>query len=304
MSEASETTHGPETVGTRVATSTLPPAESRLTETARGLWVVAYREILRFVQDRPRILGSLATPLLFLVIFGAGFNRVIGSMMPGVDFIKFVYPGIVAMNVLMTSLFSGLSMVWDREFGFMRELLVAPIGRTGILLGKTTGAAVQALVQAVLLLALAPALGLSLSLAMVGKLLPLLVLTSVTLSGLGMLLASRMRSQQGFQVLMQLLIFPLIFLAGVFFPVNDAPAWLSFVSKVNPVTYGVDAIRQLFLGPLRAAPAVPGAPGSAVPIIGVTVLGHTMTILQDAAVVALTGVILMAAAIWSFNRQA
>ena len=104
-------------------------------EVFRGTWVIAYRELLRFVQERSRLLSSFGMPLLFLVIFGAGFNRIVGTLTPGVDFIKFIYPGIVAMTVLMTSVFSGLSVVWDSEFCFLKEVLVAPLSRIGIVLG-------------------------------------------------------------------------------------------------------------------------------------------------------------------------
>jgi ABC-2 type transport system permease protein len=256
----------------------------------RATWVVAYRELLRFISQRSRMFSSLAMPLLFLVIFGAGFNRMIGTMTPGVDFIQFMYPGIIAMTVLMNSVMSGLSVVWDREFGFLKEILVAPLGRSGIVLGKAIGGAAVAIMQGIVMLVLAPILGVSLSLLMVIKLIPILMVISVSLSGLGILVASRMRSQQGFQIIVQIIIMPLIFLSGVFFPVNNVPGWLEFVSKINPLTYGVDAIRQLFLGEGTAA-------------IGVTVLGHTMTVLQDVLLVAVLGIVLLSFAVWSFSKQ-
>jgi ABC-2 type transport system permease protein len=260
-----------------------------MSENWRGAWVVAYRELLRFVNERSRIISSLAFPLLFLVIFGAGFGRVIGSIAPGVDFIQFMYPGIVAMSVLTTSLFAGVSVVWDREFGFLREILVAPIGRTGIVVGKALGAGVTALLQVLILLVLAPILGVSLTPQAILALVPVVVILSLGLSGLGILLASFMTSQQGFQLLIQLLIFPLIFLAGVFFPVDNVPVWLEVISKVNPLTYGVDAIRQIILG------STPG--------LGVTVLGHTMTLAEEIAVVVGLDVLLIGGAVAAFNRQ-
>jgi len=264
----------------------------------RAVWVIAYRDLLRFVQDRPRLIGSFAMPLLFLIIFGAGFNRVIGALAPGVDFVQFMYPGIVAMTVLMSSLMSGLSIVWDREFGFLREVLVAPLSRTGIVLGKAAGNAVIAIGQGIVMLALAPIIGVQLDFMLVLKLIPLLFIVSVSLSGLGILMASRMRSQQGFQMLMQVIITPLIFLSGVFFPINNVPVWLEVISKFNPLTYGVDAIRQVFLsGNLSSAS---GDPSYA---FGVTVFGHTMSIIEDAIVMAILGIILLSLAIWSFSKQ-
>ena len=205
-------------------------------EVFRGTWVVAYRELLRFIQERSRLISSFAMPLLFLVIFGAGFNRLIGSMSPGVDFVQFIYPGIIAMTVLMNSVMSGLSVVWAREFGFLKEILVAPLGRSGIVLGKAVGGATVAVLQGIVLLVLAPLLGVSLSPVMVVKLIPLLILLSMSLSGLGILVASRMRSQQGFQIVVQIIILPLIFLSGVFFPVNNVPTWMAVISKINPLT--------------------------------------------------------------------
>jgi ABC-2 type transport system permease protein len=260
----------------------------------RGMWVVAYRELLRFIQERTRMFSSFAMPLLFLVIFGAGFNRIIGAMMPGVDFIQFMYPGIIAMTVLMNSVMSGLSVVWDREFGFLKEILVAPLGRSGIVLGKAAGSAAVAIMQGIIMLVLAPIVGVSLSPLMVIELIPILIVISLALSGLGVLIASRMRSQQGFQIIVQLIIMPLIFLSGVFFPVNNVPTWMEFISKINPLTYGVDAIRQLFLG---------GATGQASSAIGVTVFGHTMTILEDMLIVVIFGIILLSIAAWSFSKQ-
>jgi len=267
-------------------------------ELVRAVWVLAYRELLRFLQERPRMVSSFAMPLLFLVIFGAGFNRLIGPLTPGVDFIKFMYPGILSMTVLMTSLFSGLSVVWDREFGFLKELLVAPLHRTGVLLGKAVGGMAVALVQGSLMLALAPVLGISLSPGVALRLLPLLAVVSLSLSGFGLLLATRMRSQQGFQVMMQLIVFPLIFLSGIFFPVNNVPRWLEVIAKANPVTYGVDAIRQLLLG---ADLAPVGGVGAG---LSLTVFGHPMGIVEDALVMAVVGAMLLVVAGWSFSRPA
>ncbi len=270
-------------------------------EVFRGMWVIAYRELLRFVQERSRMLSSFGMPLLFLIIFGAGFNRIIGDLAPGVDFIKFIYPGIIAMTVLMTSVFSGLSVVWDREFGFLKEVLVAPLSRSGIVLGKAVGGATVAVAQGFIMLILAPLLGIKLTPILVISLVPLLLILSLSLSSLGILIASRMRSQQGFHMVVQLIIFPLIFLSGVFFPVNNVPMWLQVISKINPLTYGVDAIRQLFLNGDFAATGI--AMGNGSYAIGVTIFGHTMSILEDIMVVAVFGIVLMLAAVWSFNRQ-
>ncbi|MBI2868129.1 MAG: ABC transporter permease [Chloroflexi bacterium] len=266
----------------------------------RGMWVVAYREIIRFYQDRGRMISSFAMPIVFLVIFGAGFNRTIGALMPGVDFVKFIFPGTVSQTVFMNSLFAGLSVVWDKEFGFLREILVAPISRPGVVIGKVIGGATLALLVSLLMLVLAPIINVTLSPMLVLKLIPLLILMSFTLSSLGILLASRMRSQQGFQILMQVFIMPMIFLSGIFFPVNNVPRWFEVASKLNPLTYGVDAVRQLFLDRYVIERSMPFSVPSP---FGVTVFGHRMTILQDALVVGVAGLAMLAVAVWSFNRQ-
>ena len=261
-----------------------------MNEIYRGIWVVAYRELLRFVQERSRMVTSFAFPIMFLVVvFGAGFNRIVGPMTEGVDFIQFMYPGILSMTVVMSSMFSGMSIVWDREFGFLKEILVAPISRSGIVLGKALGGSVTAMLQGVILLTLAPYLGIHLTALMVVKYIILVLLLSLSLSGMGIFVATRMRSQQGFQMVMNLLIFPLIFLSGVFFPVDNVSPWLQMIAKLNPLTYGVDAIRQVFLS---------GDAG-----LGVTVMGYKMGIIEDALIIGVLGLSLLSVSVWSFSRQ-
>lgn len=286
-------------------------------EFTRGVWVVAYREVLRLWRDRPRMFSSLFLPLLLFVILGAGFGKVIGAMSPNVNFIQFLFPGIVAQTVFMTSLFSGLSVVWDREFGFMKELLVAPISRSGIVVGKVVGGAALALAQGFIILGVAPVVGIAITLPMLANLAVLLVIVSMAMSTLGILIASRMRSQQGFQVVMQLLILPLMFLSGVFFPLNNVPEWLQVASLLNPLTYGVDAIRHAFLDPqalLMGIDSMQVGDSSSMLMaklmqssdsanLGVVIQGHTMTMWQDAAVMAFSGVITGALAVWAFTQQ-
>lgn len=245
--------------------------------------------------------SSLAMPLLLLIVFGAGFNRIIGEMAVGVNFIQFMYPGLIAMTTLMMSVMSGLSVVWDREFGFLKEVLVAPLNRSGIVLGKAVGGGTVAVGQGMIMLLIAPLLGVQLTPLLVLQLIPLLIILSLSLSGLGILVASRMRSQWGFQLVIQIMIMPMIFMSGVFFPVNNVAPWLGVVSKLNPLTYGVDAIRQLFLGGDFVAPS--GLMGDAEYTLGVTVLGHTMTILEDILIVGVIGVVLMSIAVWSFSKM-
>ncbi len=270
-----------------------------MNQTLRGIWVIAYRELLRFARERSRLASSLGMPIIFMVVFSEGLKRQIGALTVGVDFVKFMYPGIIAMSVFINAIFSGLSVVWDREIGFLKEVLVSPLNRSGVVLGKALGASVIALFQAFVMLALAPLFDVPLSLRIVLELIPIVIVLAFSLAGFGLLIGSRMRSQQGFQVLVQMVVFPLTFLAGVFFPVNNVPRWMEIVSKLNPLTYGVDAIRGIFLADEISV----GAGASAHPIVGVTVFGHTTTTIEDVALVGLLGATLLIAAIFSFNRH-
>jgi ABC-2 type transport system permease protein len=240
-------------------------------------------------------------PLMFLVVFGAGFSRIVGGLAGGVDFIHFIYPGILAMTVLTSSLLSGTSVVVDREHGFLKEVLVAPLSRVGVILGKALGGSITSLLQGMIMLVIAPIIGLSITPLLVVKLLPTLLILSLALSGLGILMATRMHSQQGFQFLMQLIVFPLMFLAGVFFPVDGVPVWLQIVAKVNPLTYGVDAIRQIFLAP-QITNAAAEISGGEVVSTGITLSGHRMGVVEDIMVIGLIGFVLLLAGVWSFSR--
>ncbi|GAI94655.1 unnamed protein product, partial [marine sediment metagenome] len=186
----------------------------------RGIYTIWYRDILRFWHDKMRMVGAISLPLLFLFIFGSGLSKTMGLLGPGVDFAQFMFPGIIGMTVLMNSFTGGISVVWDREFGFLKEVLVAPINRASVAIGKTLGSATVALIQGLIILILAPVIGVSLSGWTVIKLLPLMFLLAVSLSSLGILLGTRIKSIMAFQTLMPILMFPMIFLSGVFFPME------------------------------------------------------------------------------------
>ena len=237
------------------------------------------------------MVGAITFPMLFLVVFGSGLSGTMGMLAPGVNFSKFIFPGIIGMTVLMASFTAGVSVVWDREFGFLREVLVAPISRVAVAVGKTLGGATIALIQGIVILLFAPIFGVTLPLGVVLKLLPVMFLVAFALSAMGILLASRIKSMEAHQVVMQFLMFPMVFLSGVFFPVGNLPFWMGVLVKVNPATYGVDPIRQLVLGPQPTT------------LLDLTVLGHTMSIAEDLMVVAAFGVVMAVLAMWSFNIQ-
>jgi len=206
------------------------------------------REIIRYWRDKTRIISTFFQPLMFLAIFGAGLSQTMSAGNFGIDFIQFMYPGIIAMSVMGVAFFSTISTVWDREFGFLKEILVAPVSRVSITIGKTLGATTIAALQGFILLALAPAVGVTIQLAMIPKLLFFMILLAFTISGMGLLIASLMKTTESFGLLMQLLIFPMFFISGAFFPLTSVPAWMSVLAKINPLTYGVDALRQVLLG--------------------------------------------------------
>ncbi len=257
----------------------------------RGIYTIWYRDILRFWHDKMRMIGSIIFPLLFLFIFGSGLRGSMGFLVPGVDFAQFMFPGIIGMTVLMNSFMSGVSVVWDREFGFLKEVLVAPVSRTSVAIGKTLSSTTIAMLQGLLILIFAPIIGISLSVSTLLALIPLMLLLAISMSSFGILLATRIKSLQAFQVVMQMLMFPMIFLSGVFFPVEGLPAWMNVLVKVNPATYGIAPIRQVVLGITTDSP------------LGVTVLGHTMSLWDNVVVVAVFGVVMTFLSMWSFNHQ-
>ncbi len=257
----------------------------------RGVYTIWYRDILRFWHDKMRIIGSITFPLLFLFVFGSGLSTRMGFLSPGVDFTQFMFPGIIGMTVLMSSFMAGVSVVWDREFGFLKEVLVAPISRASVAVGKTLGAATVALLQGIIILLFAPLIGVSLSAWTVLALLPLMFLLATSIGSLGILLATRIRSMEAFQAVMQMLMFPMVFLSGVFFPLQGLPAWLNILVKLNPATYGIAPIRQVILG------TTPGAP------FGINLLGHTMSLWDNVAVLAVFGAAMVLLAMWSFGSQ-
>ena len=257
----------------------------------RAVYTIWYRDLLRFWRDKMRMIGSIVFPLLFLFIFGSGLSSRMGFLGPGIDFTQFMFPGIIGMTVLMSSFMAGVSVVWDREFGFLKEVLVAPISRTSVAVGKTLGSATVALPQGILILLLAPLIGVSLSALTVLALLPLMFLLAASMGSLGVLLATRIRSMQAFQVVMQMLMFPMMFLSGVFFPVEGLPTWMNVLVKINPATYGIAPIRQAVLG------SAPDSP------FNISVLGHTMSIWDNVIVMAVFGIVMTLLAIWSFGSQ-
>src|SRR5229473_7440074 len=200
------------------ATQHVAPADTRMAS-LRAIYIIWYRDILRYWRDRWRLVASLAQPLLFLIVFGSGLSSALGGgplfgASGGFNYIQFIYPGIIGMAILFTAIFGAMSIVWDREFGFLKEVLVAPIDRWAVAIGKALGSTTQAMIQGLILLVLAPFVGVKLSFVTIAELIPLAALLAFGLSSLGVAIASTMRSLQGFQVVMNFLMMPMFFLSG------------------------------------------------------------------------------------------
>lgn len=263
---------------------------SRWADDLAGVYTIWLREVRKFWRDRPRIIGATVQPALFLLLLGTGIGQGIPrafdiepsarEFAPGVpDYLTYIYPGIIAMTLLFTSVFSAISIIWDREVGFLKEVMVAPISRSAVAVGKTLGGSTVAMLQGCLMLAFAPFLHISLSWGTVLALLPLLLYISFSLTAMGIAAAARMRSMQGFTVIMNFLTLPMFFLSGAMFPIGGLPDWMAFLVTLNPLTYGVDALRSVVIG------------------------YHQYGVLQDLLVMGTFGVAMLALAVMGFESR-
>lgn len=221
-----------------------------------AFYTIWLRDLTRFFRNKSRILTSLAQPLLYLAIFGTGFANLLrgsGEVLGGVSFSAFIYPGVIGLTIMFTALFTAISVVYDREFGFLKEVLVAPVSRLSVALGKIAGGSTIALFQGALTLFLAPLLGLHFSFAQVLALLGLMLLLAAVSTALGVLAASRLRSFEGYNVIINFLMMPMFLLSGALFPLAGLPAWMNVLVGINPMAYATDALRQVALAGAASA---------------------------------------------------
>jgi ABC-2 type transport system permease protein len=216
---------------------------NRAIQTVYTMWL---REMIRFSRSKSRIIGALATPLFFLVILGTGYSSMPGS---GALNTNFLAPGLIGMSVLFASLMGGVSIIWDREFGFLKEILIAPVGRFYVALGKAMGGVTTAMIQGILIMIIAWIIGVRYD-SIWGVLLAIVVMfiSGIGFIGLGISIASKIESHEGFQMVMSFLTMPLVLLSGAFFPIANLPNWLKTLVYLNPLTYGVEALRWCLLG--------------------------------------------------------
>jgi ABC-2 type transport system permease protein len=209
-----------------------------------AIYVIVARELKKFVRERSRLFSTIARPLLWLFIVGAGISSLVRPD-AGVPYIQFIFPGILGMTILFSSIFSSISIIWDKEFGFMKEILVAPVSRFSIVIGKALSGTVVSSIQAVIILALFPFIGFNLSLFQITGVILICFSLSFSISSFGIVLATFYESYESFSVIMNFIVMPMFFLSGAMYPVKLLPKILQIVSKLNPLTYGIDAIKHM-----------------------------------------------------------
>ncbi|MGH8975331.1 MAG: ABC transporter permease [Acidimicrobiia bacterium] len=268
----------------------------RLPDEGRTVAMVWQRELLRFVRARIRIATNFVQPVLFLLVLGSGLGPLVGAT-GGVDFKQFVFPGVVAMGVVTTAMFSAVSILWDREFGFLREMLVAPVTRTALVLGKAAGGATVATVQGSVMLLLAPVVHVRLTVGVVLGVLGSSLLMAFAMTAFGTFVASRMQKLESFAVVMQFFMLPMLFLSGALFPLGDLPGWLVALTRLDPLTYAVDPLRRAVF----AAQDVPPEALERFPV-GVEVFGWTLPVVAEVAVVVAFAAVFLTLAVRSLGR--
>jgi len=295
MSTSNEAMAGAPTLAQRRGGGTLWP-------TLRAIYIIWYRDVLRFWRDRARLAVTFAQPLLYLVIFGTGLSSALsgaggfgGPGAPaGFSYTQFIFPGIIGMSVLFGSMFAAVSIVWDREFGFLKEVLVAPIDRSAVAIGKALGGATQAMAQGLILLVLAPFVGVKLTFLSVITLIPLVFVLAFALSAMGVAIASRMRSMQGFQMVMNFLMMPMFFLSGALFPLSGLPGWMTFLTRIDPAAYGIDPLRRTLL---EGA----GMPPQMLDRMSITIGGNVIPVIAEAGILLAFGIVVLGIAVRNFR---
>ena len=262
----------------------------------RAIKIVWRRELIRFASDRMRIVTSLVQPLLFLFVLGSGLQQLSSASTHGVALKTFIYPGILCIAVMFTAMFSAASIVWDREFGFLREMMVAPVRRSSIAIGKCLGGATVASFQGVILICLAGAVNVPYDPVMILGVFALQLVLAFSITAFGVMVAARITQMQSFMGLMQMVIMPMFFISGALFPVAHLPGWLAVLNRIDPVTYAVDPMRRIVFAHLDVSAAARKALDP-----GVTWWGWHVPGALEAAMVLALGLAMLAIAIWEFS---
>ena len=217
-----------------------------------AVYVIVAREFKKFVRERSRLVSTIARPLVWLFLVGGGMSRLVPAS-GGVSYIQFIFPGILGMTILFSSIFSSISIIWDKEFGFMKEILVAPISRFSVVIGKAMSGMVLSTLQAIIILFFFPFLGFKIGILSVAGVIVVCMILSFAIASFGILLASFYESYESFSVIMNFIVMPMFFLSGAMYPVKLMPSVLKIFTKINPLTYGVDALKHMIF-PAEAGP--------------------------------------------------
>ncbi len=262
----------------------------------RAIRIMWRRDLVRFANDRIRLISSLVQPLLFLFVMGSGLQRLSSAGTHGVNLKTFIYPGILCVSVMFTAMFSAASIVWDREFGFLREMMVAPVRRSSIVIGKCLGGATVASTQGVILILLAPLVHVPWDPVLIVGIFALQLLLAFSVTAFGVMIAVRIKQMQSFFGVMQMIIMPMFFISGALFPVVGLPAWLALLNRLDPMTYAVDPMRQLVFNHINVSPLARHALAP-----GVTWWGWRVPPVFEAGMVLILGLIMLAIAVWEFS---
>jgi ABC-2 type transport system permease protein len=262
----------------------------------RAMKIVWKRDLIRFANDRLRIVTALVQPLLFLFVLGSGLQQLSSASTHGIDLKTFIYPGILCIAVMFTAMFSAASIVWDREFGFMREMMVAPVRRSSIVIGKCLGGATVASLQGVIMIALAGAVHVPYHPSLLLGIFALQLLLAFAMTAFGVMVAARIKQMQSFMGVMQMVVMPMFFISGALYPVSNLPTWLAVLNRIDPLTYAVDPMRRLVFNHIDASPAAVKALDP-----GVAWWGWHVPALLEAGVVLALGLAMLGVAIWEFS---
>jgi ABC-2 type transport system permease protein len=250
----------------------------------RGFYTLWLREVKRYMRDRMRIVSSFFQPVLWLVVFGLGLGAIVRVSVPGLTYQQLIFPGIIGQTLLFTSMFMGISVIWDRDFGFLKEVLVSPVSRFTLFVGKMIGDSTDAVIQGVIVFALGLILGLGIDPITFFAALPVMLLITFGLVSIGLTIASLMGSLESFGAIQSFINLPLFFLSGALFPIPNLPGWLQEAAKLNPLSYGVDALKQIILG-------------------GAWTSLQIQPLFVDLAVVGVFDVVMISIGTWAFSRM-
>jgi ABC-2 type transport system permease protein len=290
--------------GAATATPGAPPEVVRVTvpkrsfaSELRAIKIVWRRELIRYRSDRLRMVTTLVQPFLFLFVLGSGLQRLASAGTHGVSLKTFIYPGILCIAVMFTAMFSAASIVWDREFGFLREMMVAPVRRSSIVIGKCLGGASVASIQGVIVIAVAGLANVPYAPLMILGIFVLQLLLAFSITAFGVMIAVRIKQMQSFMGVMQMIVTPMFFISGALFPPSGLPGWLAVLNRLDPLTYAVDPMRRLVFNHLSISPAARAALDP-----GVTWWGWRVPSLLEVGMVVALGLVMLGIAIWQFSR--